>query len=136
MTGGSVYHLTATDLRAIADEVAGRYIVRDPGLLESAAARPRATVFGSDAYPSLWEKAAALLHSLTSNHPLIDGNKRLAVTAAVVFLARNGVDIDDLDEDLAYDLMIAVASGELEEVGDIAEQLQKALGVIPVRPPA
>ncbi|WP_280456454.1 type II toxin-antitoxin system death-on-curing family toxin [Nocardia carnea] len=131
MTSAEIKYLTTADLRAIAGDVAGEYIVRDPGLLESATARPRATVFGADAYPSLWDKAAALLHSIAKNHPLIDGNKRLAIAAGAIFLARNGVDIDGLNEDLAYDLMIAVAAGELEEVADIAEQLRKAIGSPP-----
>lgn len=128
MTRAEIYYLTTADLRAIAGDVTGEYIVRDPGLLESAAARPRATVFGADAYPSLWDKAAALLHSIAKNHPLIDGNERLAIAAGAIFLARNGVNIDGLNEDLTYDLMIAVATGELDEVADIAEQLRKALG--------
>ena len=53
-----LYYLTTADLRAIPDDVAGQHLVRDPGLLESATARPRATVFGADAYPSLWAEAA------------------------------------------------------------------------------
>ncbi|MET7772835.1 type II toxin-antitoxin system death-on-curing family toxin [Nocardia sp. NPDC005366] len=111
------------DLRAIAHDAAGDYALRDPGLLASAAARPQATIFGADAYPTLWEKAAALLHSIAGNHPLVDGNKRLAIVAAIVFLARNGIDVDHLDEDRAYDLMIAVAKSELCEVADIAAGL-------------
>jgi death-on-curing protein len=51
--------------------------IRDVGLLGSAAARPRTTVFGADAYPDLWTKAAALLDSIVNNHALVDGNKRL-----------------------------------------------------------
>lgn len=63
------------------DEVA----LRDRGLLASAAARPQTTVFGEDAYPSFAEKAAALMHSLARNHPLVDGNRRLAWAATRVF---------------------------------------------------
>jgi death-on-curing protein len=59
-------------------------------LLESALARPRASVFGQDAYPDLHLKAAALLHSPARNHALVDGNKRLAWTACRTFLAING----------------------------------------------
>lgn len=128
MTTGEPYYLTGADLRAITADVAGPHVIRDPGLLESAAARPRATVFGADAYPSLLDKAAALLHSIARNHPLIDGYKRLAITAAMVFLARNGVDIDALDEELAYELIITVASGGSDEIADIAESLGKAIG--------
>jgi death-on-curing protein len=71
-------HLDLDDLLAAAEAAVGRAPeVRDYGLLESALARPQSTVFGEDAYPGLHEKAAALLHSLVSNHALIDGNKRL-----------------------------------------------------------
>jgi death-on-curing protein len=129
MSEDSLYYLTIADLRIIAADAVGTFALRDPGLLASAAARPRTTVFGTDAYPTIWEKAAALLHSIASNHPLVDGNKRLALASAVIFLARNGIDVDDLDDDLAYDMMIAVASGALSEVADIAEQLISALGI-------
>lgn len=123
-----VYYLTVVDIYTIAGDVAGEFIVRDPGLLSSAVARPATVVFGVEVYPTPWEKAAALLHSLTSNHALLDGNKRLGVAAAVVFLARNGEHIDRLDENAAYDLMIAVAAGELDDVPKIAERLTAALG--------
>ncbi|MFI5780139.1 type II toxin-antitoxin system death-on-curing family toxin [Nocardia sp. NPDC051570] len=131
MTEPAVYYLTVTDLRVIAIDAVGNVVLRDPGLLASAAARPQATVFGMDAYPTIWEKAAALLHSIASNHPLIDGNKRLAIAAAIVFLARNGIDVDTLDEDLAYDLMIEVAKGELREVAEIAARLVSVLAHTP-----
>ena len=128
MTDPSIYYLTMADLRVIAGDAVGVFSLRDPGLLASALARPQATVFGSDAYPTIWEKAAALLHSIAANHPLIDGNKRLAISAAIVFLARNGIDVDQLDEDRTYDLMIEVAKGQLVEIADIAAQIVVALG--------
>lgn len=64
--------------------------VRDRGLLESALARPKATVFGEDAYSSVHEKAAALVHSLARNHALVDGNKRLSLGATIVFYGSTG----------------------------------------------
>ncbi len=64
--------------------------VRDVGLLESALARPRATFAGNDLYPALWDKAAALMESLIRNHPFVDGNKRVALSAAGIFLELNG----------------------------------------------
>lgn len=127
MTAEPVYYLTMADLYTIAYGAVGNYHIRDPGLLSSAVARPQATVFGTDAYPTLLSKAASLLHSIANNHPLVDGNKRLAITATMVFLARNGVDIATLDEELAYDLVIAVASSEVDEVAEIAELIDKAL---------
>jgi death on curing protein len=96
--------------------------VRDIGLLEAAVHRPRASVLGQDAYPDLFTKAAALLHSLARNHPLVDGNKRLAWLATYVFCAKNGVELDP-DDDAAYDLVIAVAFGSLDEIDEIARIL-------------
>ena len=101
--------------------------MRDLGLLDAAVHRPRATVLGQDAYPDLMSKAAALLHSLAGNHPLVDGNKRLAWLATYVFCAKNGVELDPPD-DAAYDLVIAVASGALDDVGVIADRLASFAG--------
>ncbi|WP_092928430.1 type II toxin-antitoxin system death-on-curing family toxin [Actinopolyspora alba] len=84
--------------------------VRDYGLLESAVGRPRASVFGEDAYSDVYTKAAAMLHSLASNHALVDGNKRTAWAAAMVFLDINGHPLHaELDEDTAEDLMLRAA---------------------------
>lgn len=96
--------------------------VRDAGLLDSAAARPRATVFGQDAYATVPLKAAALLHSLARNHALVDGNKRLAWFATVVFLDLNAQE-PDLSDDEAFDLVVDVARGAVD-VGDIARRLR------------
>ena len=98
--------------------------VRDHGLLESALARPQATAFGEDAYPTIHEKAAALLHSLARNHALVDGNKRLALAGTLAFLGMNGLRLT-LTNDQAYDLIIAVATGELDEVAAIAAVLEQ-----------
>ena len=93
--------------------------VRDVGLLDSAAARPRAHVFGQEAYPTLALKAAALLHSLARNHPLVDGNERLGWLATVVFLDLNGFE-PNLDDDSAFRLVMDVAAGaaDVEEIAD------------------
>lgn len=84
--------------------------IRDVGLLESAAQRPQTTLYGQDAYPTLVEKAAVLLESLSRNHALVDGNKRIAWLSTVVFLAINGLEVDAPDDD-AFDLVIAVSTG-------------------------
>jgi len=68
----------------------GRSGLRSPALLESAALRPRASFAKKDLYPSVFEKAAALMHSLVANHPFVDGNKRTATAAALIFLELNG----------------------------------------------
>ena len=80
--------LDLEDLLHIARRTLGiEPVVRDHGLPESALARPQASAFGADAYPSIEEKAAALLHSLARNHALADGNKRLALAATIAFWA-------------------------------------------------
>ncbi|GAA4999877.1 type II toxin-antitoxin system death-on-curing family toxin [Kitasatospora paranensis] len=98
--------------------------VREPGLLASAAHRPRAEMFGFRAYPGLFEQAGALLHALAANHPLIDGNKRTAWMGTVVFLDLNGVDMAVVDQEAAYDLVVAVAAGELTDPAAISRRLR------------
>jgi len=117
-------HLTVEQaLRIARTAVGGPVYVRDVGLLAADVHRPQATVMGQDAYPDLVTKAAALLHSLARNHALMDGNKRLAWLATYVFCAKNGVELDPSD-DAAYDLVIAVADGSLEDVHAIADVLR------------
>jgi death on curing protein len=100
-------------------------VARDYGLLESALARPQATAFGSAAYPGLDAKAGALLHSLARNHALIDGNRRLALAAAIAFYGVNGRRLT-LTNDEAYELIMNVAEGKLDSVDDIAAVLATA----------
>ena len=95
--------------------------VRDLGLLDSAVGRPRTTVFGEDAYPTLPLKTAALLHSIARNHALVDGNKRLAWLGAVVFADLNGL-APALDHDAAFRLVLDVAQG-LNDLEEIATRL-------------
>ncbi|MCU1600233.1 MAG: type toxin-antitoxin system death-on-curing family toxin [Frankiales bacterium] len=115
-------YLDLADLLHITERAVGKVEVRDAGLLESAASRPQATVFGNDAYPSLLDKAAALLHSLARNHALVDGNRRLALSGTFAFLGLNGLRLT-LTNNEAYDLITAVASGELDDVASIAMRL-------------
>lgn len=114
--------LSLAEILQIAEGVLPEVAIRELGLIESAAARPQTTVFGDLAYPTLYQQAGALLHSLARNHPLVDGNKRLAWASARVFLLMNGVDLDyDIDE--AEQLVLAVARGE-SEVEEIAQSLE------------
>jgi death on curing protein len=117
-----VIYLTIDELLHVAERTLGDVPIRDLGLLQSAVARPQTTVAGQDAYPTLEFKAAALLHSLAGNHALVDGNKRLALAATIAFLGVNGRRLT-LTNDEAYTLVMAVASGELDEVDAIAARL-------------
>ena len=119
-------YVTLAELLHVADRTLGHdYAVRDYGLLEAAVARPRATVFGKDAYTDLDAKAAALLHSVARNHALIDGNKRLALASIIAFYGLNGRRLI-LTNDAVYDLVMSVAAGELDSVDEIAAILRTA----------
>ncbi len=101
--------------------------IRDLGLLGAAAARPQASAFGEDAYPDVWSKAGALIHSIVSNHPLIDGNKRLGWLATAVFLELNDASLAAAANDDVYDLvmLVAISSPSIEEIATALLQLHQ-----------
>ena len=101
----------------------GAAMVRDAGLVSSAAVRPETYAFGVEAYPTVDEKAAALLHSVICNHAFVDGNKRTAWVATRVLLALHGKR-PGLTEDQAYELVIRIATSCSQiEVKEIAAAL-------------
>jgi len=116
-------YLTLEDLLDLVNAL-GAGPIRDLGLLDSACHRPRASLFGQEAYPTLAGKAAALLHSVAGNHALVDGSKRLALLATAVFLRINGY-VLDLTDDEAFDLTMSVAAGQLDADG-ICKRLRLA----------
>jgi death-on-curing protein len=119
-----VIYLTRAEILHVAERTLGpALVVRDHGLLESAVARPATTVFGRDAYPTLDDKAAALLHSLARNYSLVDGNQPLALAATIAFYGVNGRRLG-LTNDEAYDLIGQVSSGQLDAVDPIAAILR------------
>jgi death on curing protein len=105
------------------DEFGGIAGVRDRGLLESAVEQPRATGFGELLHADLFEMAAAYLFHIVKNHAFLDGNKRTALVAALVFLDINGVSLERDDERL-YELTMAAAEGRADKA-QIADQLRK-----------
>lgn len=116
-------YLDTEDLLRLADlAVGGQALVRDLGLVSSAAARPQSGFGDFEAYRTVHDKAAALLHSLVRNHALVDGNNRLGWVAATVFLELNDHPLDAPDNE-AYDMVIAVAEGRLE-VAAVADVLR------------
>ncbi|MFF3610228.1 type II toxin-antitoxin system death-on-curing family toxin [Streptomyces sp. NPDC002580] len=120
-------HLTVQEVLDLTELACGErtpVVVRDLGLLSSAVHRPRSQMFGVEAYTDLFEKAAALFQSLAVNHPLVDGNKRMAWMCTVGLLDFNGTEMLAVDQDEAYKLVIEVASGELEDVRLIAVRLR------------
>jgi len=115
-----VEYLTLEDLLGLVRRL-GVGPVRDLGLIDAAVARPQSSAFGEDAYPTVKLKAAALLHSIVTNHALVDGNKRLGWLATTVFLDLNGESVD-LDDDDAFRLVLDVAEGDIE-VEEIADRI-------------
>ncbi len=100
-------------LTILRDQIArygGEFGVRDIRLVSSAIAVPQATFEGKHLHTDLYEMAAAYAFHLCQNHPFIDGNKRVALASALVFLDLNGISIADRDDKL-YPLMMSVASG-------------------------
>ncbi len=87
--------------------------LRDRHLLEGAVERPQQSAFGTDAYPSLATKAAALLESLVKNHPFIDGNKRIGVLASFVFVELNGFEIEATNDEVV-DTVLALIIREID----------------------
>ena len=92
-------------------ETGGSHGLRDEGLLQSAVSAPFQSFSGTDAYPSLKQKAARLAFGLVKNHPFVDGNKRIGAHAMLVFLALNGAEPDYEQKELSG-LILSVAAGE------------------------
>lgn len=124
-------YLSVEDMVRIAERVIdGEVVVEDWGLLASAVARPQASAFGADAYPTLETKAAALLLSITCNQVLQDGNKRLGWASAVVFCELNGYDLLAPRDSDAIDIVLAIADGSLRDVSEVAKTLAGWMRVI------
>ena len=113
-------YLTLDDVLALTARAG--FTIADYGLVESALARPQASVFGENAYPTIHQKAAALLQSMATNHALADGNKRTAWAATRLFYGLNDYRIT-ATEDERFELIIAAATRELNTVTMIAARL-------------
>ena len=97
----------------------GSYGVRDIGLIESAVERCKATFDGIDLYPTIFDKAAALMHSLLKNHAFVDGNKRTAYTSCGVFFKINGYKLENMHKaSLEFVMSVENNSLSLEEIAD------------------
>jgi len=108
----------------VISETGGSHGLRDIGLLQSAVARPNATFDGEELYSSTFEKAAALMHSLIKNHPFIDGNKRVGVLSAIVFLNNNNIIIEAGNDDLINFTLSVVNDLQLNQIAEWFEKHQ------------
>jgi death-on-curing protein len=125
-------HLAVSDVEAIHAAVIGEFGgaegIRDRSLLESAVAAPRATAFGKSLFKSLPEVAAAYMFYLCRNHPFVDGNKRVAMTSAIVFMRLNGLD-PAADSNAWYSLVMEVAGSRIDRA-ETAKRLRKLVGQV------
>lgn len=98
------------------DEHGGLDGIRNMGGLESAVAQPQATFGSEDLHLTIFDKAAAYAFYIAESQSFIDGNKRVALASALIFLALNGYEFTE-DQPKFYDAMIAISSGELDKEG-------------------
>lgn len=98
--------------RLVLEVTGGAPGIRDLSALESAIAQPRATFDGTDLYPTLVEKAAALCFALVQGHPFVDGNKRVGHVALETFLVLNGSEIDAAVDDQEH-FILGLAAGRI-----------------------
>ncbi|KQZ70189.1 type II toxin-antitoxin system death-on-curing family toxin [Nocardioides sp. Root151] len=106
-------YLTVSEVQKINEAEAGPGNLVDFGRLEAAVLRPQTTVGGEDAYVDLCDKAAAMMHSIARNHAFVDGNKRTAAAAMIVFLKLNGYGFH-ANQDELVSLTTDVAEGFLD----------------------
>lgn len=120
-------YITLEEVMAIHDHMVSEYGgskgLRDLNLLESALFRPQSSFGGEELYPDLYSKGASLLHSLVSNHPFIDGNKRTSFVCLSRFFYLNGVEII-ANDNLVYSLILSIAESKVD-VTYISDWLKK-----------
>ena len=120
MTSATIHYLTPGEIYAAAEEAIGEpMLAREPHLVRAAAARPMLEAFGTEAYPTLMEKAAALMHSVAAHHLFWDGNKRAATRATILFLEKNGYEpVWDAEAIYSFVLEIAQNKHDVPEIAD------------------
>lgn len=109
--------------RLIEETGGSRHGVRDISLLQSVIARPMSSLGGKDLYPDIFTKTASLMHSIIKNHPFVDGNKRAAITAASIFLSRNGYTLTAANKDL--ERFTSVVAAENRDLRELASWFKK-----------
>ena len=125
-------YVTLDEVIAIHDsmieEYGGSFGIRDVGLIQSAISRPQASFDGENLYPSIFDKAAALFHSLMFNHAFVDGNKRTTISTTARFLALNGFSLEATDREFVdFPLQVENKHLDLETIGHwLKEHCKKA----------
>lgn len=109
---------------ALIEKFGGLIGIRERGLLESAAAAPMMAVFGEELHKTIYNKAAAYLFHIVKNHAFLDGNKRTAAAAALIFLRANGKTTTyDMDEFLEFVVSVAEGKADLDAIGNYFKKI-------------
>lgn len=116
-----IKYLTVNEVVSIHDHFVKKYGgalgIRDDGLLESAVFRCQASFGGNDLYETIFDKAAAIFHSMIFDHPFVDGNKRAAIMSASSFLVRNGYNFAATDKELCgFPLIVEKTRPEISQI--------------------
>jgi death-on-curing protein len=125
-------YVTLDEVIAIHDsmieEYGGSHGIRDIGLVQSAISRPQASFAGEDLYPSIFDKAAALFHSLMFNHAFVDGNKRTTISVTARFLAINDYALEADDKEFVqFPLHVENQHLDIETIGKWLQNHSKSI---------
>lgn len=108
------------------DRYGGSHGIRDLGLIQSAIARPQSSFGGEDLYPYIFDKAAALFHSLIFNHAFVDGNKRTTIVSTARFLSMNGYELEVSEKEfVAFPLQVENKHLSIEEISNWLQKHSK-----------
>lgn len=114
----TIHFLTLNEILDLHKDLIHRYGgstgIRSKELLISALAQPPASFSGNHLHENLFEMGAAYLYHICQNHPFIDGNKRIAITAALMFFLLNDIEIT-VDNDLLAEMVFKVAQGKMKK---------------------
>ena len=110
------------------EKFGGSHGVRDLSLLDSALQRPQSSFMEEDLYPTIFDKAAALMHSILLNHPFIDANKRTSIVSTAYFLHLNGFELEmEQKEIVEFCLKVESKQLDLEQISKwLKDHSQKA----------
>lgn len=128
-----IKYLTVKQVITIHDEFliyGGLPGIRDEGLLISAVDMARSSFFGQDLHKTIYDKAAAYLFHIVSNHPFNDGNKRTGALTAILFLEQNGVVVDFSEDE--YEMLVLEVAQSKKTKKEIAEFMQKSKKTVPI----
>ncbi len=120
-----ITYLTIEDILVVADDHVGNYEILKEGQLQYLVEAVAATFGGIDLYPTLFQKAAVYAHHIISGHIFLDGNKRIGMHSAILFLRLNECSLKDNIVESIIELGLKIADGSITDIDAIAEHIQE-----------